>query len=373
MADRKQRKKRRSNTARRKIRRLVARPGGPPGSMPGTLNVDPEAEPPVIQVIAYGPDGVEESPISEVSEIPTYLERWPVVWINVDGLGSEQTIRELGDLFGLHRLVLEDIVHTGQRAKMEPFAEHLYVVARQPRGDGVETEQLSLVLSPGSVLTFQEHAGDVFDPVRERIRTGAGQIRFRKADYLAYALIDATIDGYFPVLERLGERIEEIEEEVFTRPDRGTMEEIHEVRRDLLQLRKAAWPHREKVNSLIRDSEGRIDPETTVYLRDTYDHAIRIVDLIETMRELTADLMNGYMSSVSNRMNEVMKVLTIMASIFIPLSFIAGVYGMNFDPAASRWNMPELGWELGYPFALALMAAVAIGLLVYFGRKGWMD
>lgn len=366
-------KKRRSNAIRRKGRRLIRRPGAPPGSMPGTLNVDPEADASVIQVIAYGPDGIEESPLLRVAEISPFRERWPVVWVNVDGLGSEQTIRELGELFGLHRLVLEDIVHTGQRAKVEPFPEYLYVVSRQPTGDNVETEQVSLVLSPGFLLSFQEHAGDVFEPVRERIRRGSGQIRSRGADYLLYALVDATIDSYFPVLERIGERIEGIEDEVFTTPSRSTAEDIHEVRRDLLHLRKSVWPHREKVNALIRDSGGAIGEETAIYLRDSYDHAIRVVDLVETLRELTADLMNGYMSAISNRMNEVMKVLTIMASIFIPLSFIAGVYGMNFDREVSRWNMPELGWAFGYPLALALMTSVGVGLLIYFKRKGWMD
>ncbi len=367
------RNRKRSLAARRKARRLVEERRPPPGSMPGTLELDPEAFPPELRVIAYGPDGYSETEPTSVEDVVPLLEGWPVVWVNVDGLGSETTIRRLGELFGLHRLVLEDIVHTGQRAKVEPYPEYLYVVARQPSGSDGDTEQLSLVLNTGTVLTFQERAGDVFEAVRERIRHGRGLIRGRKADYLAYALLDATIDGYFPVLEQLGERIEQIEEAVFMRPSDTVVEEIHDTRRELIRLRKAAWPHRDMLNSLIRDASRFISDETLLHLRDTYDHAIRIVDLIETLRELTSDLMSVWMSNVSNRMNEVMRVLTVMASIFIPLSFIAGVYGMNFDPSASGWNMPELGWPLGYPFALLLMAFVAGGLLWYFRRKGWLD
>lgn len=369
MPDRK--KKRRTAHARKKRKKLVRR-RAPVGAPPGTLVVEPDAPAPDIQALAYGPEGLEERAIGSPSELSALRDGWPVVWVNVDGLGSEATIRELGELFGLHKLVLEDIVHTGQRAKVEAYDEYLYVVLHQPVADTLETEQVSLVLTRDAVLTFQERPGDAFEPVRDRLRQAKGMIRQRGADYLAYALVDAVIDSYFPVLERVGDQLELLEEEVLERPDKETVNRIHEVRRDLLGLRKSAWPHRDMANALVRDAGAFVSEETAVYLRDVYDHAIRILDLVEAFREVSADLMNTYLSAVSNRMNEIMKVLTIIATIFIPLSFIAGVYGMNFDTSASRWNMPELGWPLGYPLALGLMAGIAVAFLLYFRRKGWL-
>ncbi len=344
----------------------------PPGSAPGTLVVEPGAPPSVIRVMAYGPDRYEEREIATPGELRQVLDGWPVVWVNVDGLGSESTVRELGEVFGLHRLVLEDLVHTGQRAKVEPFEDYVYIVARQPDEEQRDTEQVSIILKRGVVLTLQERPGDCFDPVRERIRHGKGLVRTKGADYLAYALVDAVVDSYFPVLERVGETLEALENEVLGSPNTETVEKIHEVRRDLIVIRKSVWPHRDMANSLVRDSSEFVTPETAVYLRDVYDHAVRIIDLVEAFREVSADLMNMYLSMISNRMNEIMKVLTIIATIFIPLSFIAGVYGMNFDTSVSRWNMPELGWAFGYPFALGVMAATVAAFLVYFRRKGWL-
>jgi magnesium transporter len=366
------RKRRRKAAYLRKKRMKLVRRRAPPGSPPGTLAVEPDARHPDIRLMAYGPESLEERAIASPAELKGVLDGWPVVWVNVDGLGSETTIREIGEVFGLHNLVLEDIVHAGQRAKVEAYEEYLYVVVQQPVADTLETEQVSLVLSRNGVLTLQERPGDSFESVRERIRKAKGLIRGRGADFLAYALVDAVVDSYFPVLERLGDHLELLEEEVLERPDRETVAKIHEVRRDLLGLRKAAWPHRDMANGLVRDAGAFVTPDTAVYLRDVYDHAIRIIDLVEAFREVSADLMNIYLSSVSNRMNEIMKVLTIIATIFIPLSFIAGVYGMNFDTSVSRWNMPELGWALGYPFALGVMAGVAVAFLVYFRRKGWL-
>jgi magnesium transporter len=369
VADRK--KKRRAAHLRKKRKKLVRR-RAPVGSPPGTLVVEPGGTVPDVHLVAYGPEGLEERVVSSAAELVASRDGWPVVWVNVDGLGSEATIRELGEAFGLHKLVLEDIVHTGQRAKVEAYEDYLYVVLHQPVADTLETEQVSLVLARNAVLTFQERPGDAFEPVRERLRQGKGMIRQRGADYLAYALVDAVIDSYFPVLERVGDELEVLEEEVLERPEKETVTRIHEVRRDLLGLRKAAWPHRDMANALVRDAGAFVTPETALYLRDVYDHAIRILDLVEAFREVSADLMNTYLSAVSNRMNEIMKVLTIIATIFIPLSFIAGVYGMNFDRSVSRWNMPELGWTFGYPVALGLMAGIAVAFLVYFRRKGWL-
>jgi len=241
-----------------------------------------------------------------------------------------------------------------------------------PVGSSAQTEQVSLLLNRGLVVTLQEHAGDCFEPVRDRIRNSAGRIRFRGSDYLAYALTDAVVDQYFPVLEAAGTILDELEDEVFNAPTPDTLAHIHSLKRGLVSIRKAVWPHREMINVLLRDAGSFFSPETQPYLRDAYDHVVRLIDLVEAQREVAADLLNTYLSAVSNRMNEVMKVLTIIATIFIPLSFIAGLYGMNFDTSISRWNMPELGLAWGYPAALLGMLVVAGGLLVFIRRKGWI-
>jgi magnesium transporter len=234
------------------------------------------------------------------------------------------------------------------------------------------TEQISMFLGERVLLTFQERPGDCFDPVRTRLRAARGQIRNRQIDYLAYTLLDAVIDGYFPVLEGLGERLEDLEDRVIAAPADLEVARIHEIRRELLTIRRAVWPQREMVNALTRESSHYVTDQTRPYLRDCYDHTIQLMDIIETYREIATGLVDVYLSSVSTRLNEVMKVLTIIATIFIPLSFITGLYGMNFDTAASPWNMPELAWYWGYPMALGLMAVVAAGLLYYFYRKGWL-
>jgi magnesium transporter len=233
------------------------------------------------------------------------------------------------------------------------------------------SEQISIIFGPNYVLTLQEVPGDSFDPVRERIRHGKGRIRGRGSDYLAYALIDALTDEFFPVLEHFGERVEALEDALLERPGPATLHEIHDIKRELLALRRAAWPERELLNAMMRNDSELITADTKIYLRDCYDHVVQAMDMIETYRELASGMLDVYLSSVSNRMNEVMKVLTIIATIFIPLTFIAGIYGMNFDPDRSPLNMPELRWYYGYPFSLALMAVVALALVYYFRRKGW--
>ena len=340
------------------------------GKAPGTLSIDPDWPRPVLRIMAYRPEEFVEKEI-EVEEIPEFLEAWSVVWVNVDGLGDEAVLRRLGEIFSLHRLALEDVVNLGQRAKVEAYEEDLFIVARSPGGPGVPGEQLTFLLGEGYVLSFQESPGDSFDGVRERIRHGKGKIRKSGADYLAYALLDAVIDSYFPVLEVISESLEALEQEVLSSPDRSTVAQIYEVKRRLLDLRRTIWPHREALNSLIRDSGDFVSDETALYFRDTYDHCLRIAEMVDSQRDLCSDLMATYLSVVSNRMNEVMKVLSIIGTVFIPLGFIAGLYGMNFDPEASPFNMPELGWYLGYPFALLLMGSVALGLLIYFWKKGW--
>ncbi len=345
----------------------------PPGTSPGTLITDPDSPRPIIRVIAYGPEGVDERQIDDVRSVKSFLDRWPVTWINVDGLGDAAVISRLGEMFGIHRLALEDVINLHQRAKVELYAKQCFIVARMAdAGDRIGTEQLSMFLGSNYVLTFQERPGDCFDPVRARIRKAGGRIRHAGPDYLAYALLDAFIDACFPALENFGERLEVLEDEVILRPDRQIIAQIHDAKRDLLTLRRAVWPLREALNTLAREACPFITDETRIYLRDCYDHTIQIIDLLENYRDIAASLMEVYLSSVSNRLNEIMKILTIISTIFIPLTFIAGVYGMNFHTEKSPLNMPELTWYLGYPFALALMAGVALAMLYFFRRKGWI-
>ena len=345
----------------------------PPGSPPGSLVSDPNAPSPVIHVISYGPDGIHEYEVADLSLIEQCLATYPVTWVNVDGLGDAAILRRLGEMFGIHILALEDVNNPHQRAKVEQYPENLFIVGRMVGiADRLETEQLSLFLGQNYVLTFQERPGDSFDPVRDRIRRAGGWVRSAGPDYLAYALIDALIDNYFPVLEQYGERLETLEDEVITRPGPGLVAQIHEIKRDLLTLRRAIWPLRETVNSLVRDPIPLIRDETRIYLRDCYDHTVQIIDLLENYRDIASGLMEVYLSSVSNRLNEIMKILTMFTAFFIPLSLITGIYGMNFNGAISPLNMPELNWYLGYPYALGLMAVVAIGMLMYFRKKKWL-
>jgi len=331
------------------------------------MTSDPKSRPPVIRVIAYGPEQIEEREISNLDEIPSFLQKWPVTWVNVDGVGHEPTVRRLGEIFDLHRLALADVVNLYQRSKVEDYPGHLFIVCRMISfKERLETEQLSMFLGEKYVLTFQEHPGDCLDPVRDRIRKGTGRIRQVGPDYLAYAIMDAVVDHYFPVLEAYGERLEVLEDTVILRPDKGIVSRIHGIRRELLALRRAVWPKREAVNSMLRESVPFITDETRIYLRDVYDHAVQVIDLLENYRDIASGLMEAYLSSLSNRMNEVMKVLAIFGAIFIPLTFIAGIYGMNFE------QMPELHWAYGYPLALGLMIATAAVLLLYFRRKGWL-
>jgi magnesium transporter len=327
----------------------------------------------VVTLMGYGTEGIEELTVESLDEIPRAMERWPTVWVNVVGVGDVETVSRIGELFALHPLALEDVVHLGQRAKVEEYDEQLFIVARSVlRNEAESSEQISLFVGTSYVVTFQEVPGDPFDPVRDRLRGGRRRIRQGGSDYLAYALLDAVIDQHFPVLDALGQRLEELERTVVADPDDHTLHDLLQVRSELLGLRRDLLPHRDLLQALIRGESPLVRASTTVYLRDCADHVDQLNDLLSVYRELSSDLMACYLSSVSNRMNEVMKVLTIIATIFIPLGFVAGVYGMNFDPGVSPWNMPELGWRFGYPAVLALMAAVAVGMLFFFRRLGWL-
>jgi len=356
----------------RKRRTRVNRPE--PGSSPGVIQVAEDSSKPAISVIAYGPDSISESAVESVRDLAGMKGRYPVLWVNVDGLGDAGTLYEIGEIFGLHSLALEDVVHVPQRPKVEEYDDHLFIVTRMVKSstDAV-TEQLGIFVGKDYLITFQQFPGDCLDPVRERLRKQKGRVRQMGPDYLAYAILDAVVDFYFPVLESYGEKLEEIESEVLEKASKDTPAGIHAIRHDLLSLRKSLWPMRELLNSLMRDETPLVRESTRVYLRDCHDHVLQLVDLVENYREMNSALMDLHLSSVSNRMNEVMKVLTMIATIFIPLGFIAGLYGMNFNPAASPFNMPELDWYFGYPFALGMMLIVTVGLIIYFRHKGWLS
>lgn len=324
--------------------------------------------------MAFGPNGIKEGQISDLQSIEEMRKDYTTVWVDVVQFGDSDLISRLGEVFGLHRLALEDAVNTHQRPKVEEYDDQLFVVALMLDAKGlVDTEQVAFFIGEGYVITFQEKPGDCFENVRGRIRKGAGRIRFSGSDYTAYALLDSIIDGYFPVLEKYGDMLEALEDQVVSLPEPKNISELHQLKRDLLLLRRAIWPHRELFNTLIRDEHPLIAKETRLFLRDCYDHTVQLMDIVETYREMASGLVDVHISSVSVKLNEVMKVLTIVATIFIPLSFIASVYGMNFDTKTSPWNMPELSWYLGYPFALLLMCAAAGGLLWYIWKKGWLE
>ncbi len=338
-----------------------------PGSAPGTLVVDPEAPKPKIHVVAYGEDKILEKDIEDVPAVRSILNQWPVTWINVVGLGDLSVITKLGEIFNLHRLTLEDIINVHQRAKVEQFKDYCYIAVRAVHDNKVEitSEQVSIFLGKNFVLSFQERASNYFDPVIARVREGKGRTRIAGPDHLAYALVDAIIDRYFPVMERYGELVELLEDAIVANPEGRLIEQIHEMRQGLLIIRRAAWPLREAMTILYREPIPLIDEEERIYLRDCYDHMVQIIDLLENYRDITSGLMEVYLSSISNRTNEIMKVLTIISAVFIPMTLVAGIYGMNFK------HMPELEW--GYPyFVWGLMALIAFGLLGYFRIKGWL-
>lgn len=349
-----------------------------PGSAPGTLDIDPDAAPPVIVLIDYNDTKAIRLELTSPEECTPHLDTASVSWVDVKGLGSEDIMQRIGKVFTLHPLVLEDVVNVPQRPKVEEYENQLLIITRmvtlKKNDDGFISEQVSFILGKYYLLTIQEEAEyDSFGPIRERIRTNKGLIRKNASDYLAYALIDSIIDGFFPVLESYGERLEALEDEVVANPSRQTLEKIHELKRELLTLRRAIWPQRDAINSLIRDGSSLISDEVRIYFRDCYDHIIQVLDMVETYRELASSLMDVYLSSVSNKMNEVMKFLTVMSSIFIPLTFIAGVYGMNFNPEKSPFNMPELDWYWGYPLCLGLMFVTGVFLIFFFWRRGWFQ
>ncbi len=348
-----------------------------PGTAPGTLRpleAPPGAKPVKVTVIDYGLDHLEEKIVERFEDLLPYRDSPHTTWIIVEGLQDVALLEALGQHFGIHVLTLEDILNCGQRPKLEDYGTYHFLVLKSLaiREGCLEIEQISFILGKNYIITFQEIPGDSFEAVRQRIRRGKGLIRKAGPDYLLYALVDALVDEFFPILEKFGEQIEELEDQVILQPSPEILQRIHAVKRDLLVLRRTAWPERDTINSFSREESHLISDETKVFVRDCYDHIVQVIDIIETYRDLSSGLQEAYLSSISLRMNEIMKVLTIISTIFIPLTFIAGIYGMNFDPHVSPWNMPELEWYWGYPFSLTVMAGVAIALVMFFRRKGWL-
>jgi len=342
-----------------------------PGASPGTLVHigDRKAEQIQVKMFVYDEERLEERSVTSVADLAAWSPGSAVTWINVNGLHEVKVVEQLGNVFNLHPLVLEDILNTEHHPKMESYENYLFVVLKMLSLDDdkqeVCCEQVSLILGRGFVLTFQETVGDVFEPVRQRIRAQTGRIRKMGSDYLFYALVDAVVDHYFVVLDKIGERLQVLEGSVFEDPTAETLVEIQQLRLELLNFRKAIWPLRDAINGLLREESELISEKTEIFLRDVYDHTIQVRESVEGFRDTVSGLMDVYLSSVSNRMNEVMKVLTIIATIFIPLTFIAGIYGMNFE------YMPELHVSWAYPLVWLAMVGVALIMIFYFRRKRW--
>ena len=352
----------------RRIKRHSRKAGLPPGTL---VHIgEKKSEKVRITLIDYNEENVQERVLGKVEECFSFKDIPTVTWINIDGLHQVETIEKIGKHFKLHPLILEDILNTGQRPKCEDYENCLYIVLKMltynNERNSIRSEQVSLVLGQNYVISFQEEVGDVFEQIRDRIRNAKGRIRKMSADYLAYTLIDAIVDNYFLVLENIGEQVESIEEKLIAEPSDTIVRMIHALKRELIFLRKSVWPLRELVNSMEKKESSLINDSTGPYLRDVYDHTIQVIDTIESLRDMVSGMLDIYLSSISNRMNAVMKVLTMIATIFIPLTFVAGIYGMNFK------YMPELEWKWGYFVVWAVMVIISICMLIFFRRKKWL-
>lgn len=350
------------------VRRMKRKVAQPPGTL---IHIGEKKTHTVTMTLTrYTKDTLEEKEMTDACECITETDFEGVCWINVTGIHDIETVEDLGTKFGLHPLVMEDIVNSYQRPKQEEVEGYIFTVLKMlyyDKGDKeVKTEHISIILGDRSVITFQELPGDVFDPVRERIRKSKGRIRKLGPDYLFYALMDAVVDNYFLVLETIGEEIESLEEQLLNHPTPEILQSLHRLKQEMIYLRKGVWPLREVINSLLKSESKRIKKGTRIFLRDVYDHTIQVIETVETYRDMVSGLQDLYLSSISNRMNEVMKVLTIIATIFIPLTFIAGIYGMNFDV------MPELKWKFGYFAVWGVLLVVGVAMVIYFKRKKWL-
>ena len=351
------------------LRKRTKKAGLPPGSLVYTgEKVDAKVS---ITIVEYDEQHFQEKAQASFDECLLVRNKPGVTWIKVDGIHAVENLQKLGDCFNLHPLVMEDILNTDQRPKIEDFDDYVYIVLRminysEDEDNELSSEQISLILGSNFLISFQEGDGAAFAPILERLRTSKGRIRKTGADYLAYTLMDLIVDNYFVVLEKFGETLEYLEEEVVKRPTPETLQDIHRFKYDMIMLRKSVWPLREVIARLERPESDLIQESTGIYFKDVYDHTIIAIDNIETYRDILSGMLDIYLSSISNRLNEVMKVLTVIATIFMPLTFLAGVWGMNFK------YMPELRWPWGYPAALGLMLVIALSMVRYFRKKKWI-
>lgn len=347
-----------------------------PGTAPGTLSTSSSQPSPKLILIDYSADTAMRMFISAPHEAQSYLDQESISWLDVQGLGNLDVLQQVGKIFQLHPLILEDVVNVPQRPKVERYGNQLVIITQMitliPGSQRYASEQISLILGPNYLLTVQEEPNfDCFESIRSRIQLDKGTIRQMKADYLAYALLDAIVDGFFPVLEAYGERLESLEDEVLVKPNQRVLRDIYRLKREMSALRHFIWLQRDTLATLSREHSDFVSRELEIYLRDCYDHAVQLLDIVESYRDACAGLMDIHLSVVSNRMNEVMKTLTVISTIFIPLTFIAGIYGMNFNSATSPLNMPELNWYWGYPFVWFVMVAISLSLIYFFWRRGW--
>ena len=353
---------------RKLFRQRATKAGLPPGTL--VHLGEKKVEKVRISYIDYDEQNFQEKLISKIEECFPLKATPTVSWINIDGLHEVEILEKLGRQFELHPLMLEDILNTDQRPKQEDFDKHIFIVLKMLSFDeetqSVDSEQISVVLGENFVISFQERIGDVFDPIRERIRNAKGRIRKMGPDYLMYSLLDAIVDNYFGILEKLGDKIEAMEDVLVSDPTEKTLKQIHHLKREMIYLRRSVWPLRELISGIERSESPLIKESTDAYLRDVYDHTIQVIDTVEAFRDMVSGMLDTYLSSISNRMNSIMKVLTIIATIFIPLTFVAGIYGMNFV------YMPELKWHWGYPAVLLVMVIIAGAMLIYFKRKKWL-
>lgn len=348
----------------------------PPGTPPGTLIAREQqlTDKLTISLIDYSDSSFTEKQLPHAEDCKPYLQQPTTTWVHIHGLPSPDMLNVFADLFDLHLLALEDILNVGQRPKLEAYDKQLFVVTSLPViiDNEVQSEQISMFAGNNYVISFYAGPKDPFEAIRKRLRNQTGKIRTRHADYLLYCLLDNIIDESFPVLEYFGEQVESIEEEILHSPDQNTLKKLHAIKRELLFLRRIFWPQREIINNLIRNESEVISEDTIFYLRDCYDHTIQAMDLLETYRDMTSSLLDVYLTNISYKLNDVMRVLTVIATIFIPLTFLVGVYGMNFNANSnSPWSMPELNWPYSYPVLWLVMIVIAIGMIIFFRRKGW--
>jgi len=358
---------------RKRKNAMALRPN--PGSAPGVLRANPLHHPSELYVIGYGPDGYVEQKCNNVEEIHRFLSVWPNVWIDVIGLGNVEMLEQLGILFNLDRLSLEDVLDTTHRPKVEYNEHHVFSILKSGlMGDQFESEQISLFLKKNVVVAFEEKPGHSFEQVRERIRRGTGKIRHNGSDYLFYALIDEVVDKYFPILDKLNTQLTSMEDAIMTSSgsDNSLIHQIHHMKSDLLLMHRAIWPLSDIINMMMREESPMVTKATRTYMRDCYDHSLQLNEMAQFYRDSAAGLLNTYLAYEGHKTNEIIKLLTLVSSVFIPLNFIASIYGMNFRDDKSPLNMPELHWYYGYPFALGLMLTVALGMVWLFRRRGWI-